>query len=98
MKLFFTDKPDCGVKGIYFEPETTLEKYEANRNIKPTIFQPEYLSQYTKIQYIPKNGVATNQNVSSDLFDRIVKVKQTGSVIHAIGYRNLIPTFLILRK
>ena len=76
----------------------TLQIYEQKRNIKPTVFQPEYLSQYTKIQYIPKNGVATNQNVSSDLFDHIVKVKQTGSVIHAIGYRNLIPTFLILRK
>ena len=98
MKLYLTDNPDCGVKGITFEKQTTLEKYEVNRNIKPTIFQPEYLSQYTKIQYIPKNGVATNQNVSPDLFDHIVKVKQTGSVIHAIGYRNLIPTFLILRK
>ena len=76
----------------------TLQIYEEKRNIKPTIFQPEYLAQYTKIQYIPKNGVATNQNVSPDLFDHIVKVKQTGSVIHAIGYRNLIPTFLILRK
>ena len=76
----------------------TLKIYEAKRNIKPTIFQPEYLDQYTKIQYIPKNGVATNQNVSSELFDEIIKVKQTGSVIHAIGYQNLIPTFLILRK
>ena len=76
----------------------TLQIYEQKRNIKQTVFQPEYLAQYTKIQYIPKNGVATNQNVSSELFDEIIKVKQTGSVIHAIGYRNLIPTFLILRK
>jgi hypothetical protein len=76
----------------------TLQIYEAKRNIKPTVFQPEHLAQYKNIQYIPKNGVATNQNVSSDLFDHIVKVKQTGSVIHAIGYRNLVPTFLILRK
>jgi hypothetical protein len=76
----------------------TLKKYEQKRGIKPTVFQPEYLSEYKNIQYIPKNGVATNQNVSPDLFDHIVKVKQTGSVIHAIGYRNLVPTFLILRK
>jgi hypothetical protein len=76
----------------------TIDKLNASRGIKPTVFSPNWLSEYTNVKYIPKNGVGTNKNVSADLFDEIIKVKQIGNVVHAIGYRDLKPEFLILSK
>ncbi len=76
----------------------TIDKLNASRGIKPTVFSPTWLSEYTKVKYIPKNGVGTNKNVSFDLFDEIIKVKQIGNVIHAVGLRKEVPTFLILSK
>jgi len=76
----------------------TIDKLNASRGIKPTVFMPTWLSEYTKVKYIPKNGVGTNKNVSVDLFDEIIKVKQIGNVVHAVGLRKEVPTFLILSK
>jgi hypothetical protein len=76
----------------------TIDKLNAIRNIKPTVFSPNWLIEYTNVKYIPKNGVGTNKNVSADLFDEIIKVKQIGNTIHAVGLRKEVPTFLILSK
>jgi hypothetical protein len=76
----------------------TIDRLNAMRCIKPTVFSPNWLSEYTNVKYIPKNGVGTNKNVSADLFDEIIKVKQIGDTIHAIGYRKLEAEFLILEK
>lgn len=76
----------------------TLQIYEAKRNIKPTIFQPSYLSEYKIISYVSGNGIGINKNVDMNLFDEIIQVKKIGKTIHSIGYRNLVPTYLIMRK
>lgn len=76
----------------------TLQIYEAKRNIKPTIFQPAYLSEYRIVSYVAGNGIGINQNVDMNLFDEIIQVKKIGKTIHAFGFRNLMPTYLILRK
>jgi hypothetical protein len=77
---------------------STIDRLNAMRCIKPTVFSPNWLSEYTNIKYIPKNGVGTNKNVSADLFDEIVKEKIVEGVIHAKGYIGKVPTFLILSK
>ena len=77
---------------------STIDRLNAMRCIKPTVFSPNWLSEYTNIKYIPKNGVGTNKNVSADLFDKIVKVEIVEDVIHAKGYIGKRKTFLILSK
>jgi hypothetical protein len=76
----------------------TIDKLNAMRNIKPTVFMPTWLSEYTNVKYIPKNGVGTNKNVSADLFDEIIKIEMKQDVVHCVGLRGQKQTILILSK
>jgi hypothetical protein len=76
----------------------TIDKLNAIRNIKPTVFMPTWLIEYTNIKYIPKNGVGTNKNVSADLFDEIIKIEMKQDVVHCVGLRGRKQTILILSK
>jgi len=77
---------------------TTLEKYEASRNIAPTIFEPKELKDYKIIRYLAKKGTAVNKSVSSDLFTVITKISAHQNTIQAIGIHNNKPVVLILQK
>jgi hypothetical protein len=76
----------------------TIDRLNAMRSIKPTVFMPNWLSEYTKVKYIPKNGVGTNKNVSTDLFDEIIKIEMKQDVVHCVGLRGKKQTILILSK
>ena len=80
----------------------TLEKYEAKRNIKPTIFRPSWLSEYSKCYTVrtikDSKRVVTTQRVHTHLFDEIIKMKVESGDIHAVGLIKEKQTFLILRK
>ena len=68
------------------------------RCIKPTVFSPNWLSKYTNVKYIPKNGVGTNKNVSAALFDAIIKIDMIKDVVHCVGLSGRKQTILILSK
>lgn len=76
----------------------TLKIYEQKRNIKPTVFSPNWLSEYKIVSYVANNGIGINQNLNMNLFDEIIRVKKVGKFIHAFGFRKTVPTYLILRK
>lgn len=77
---------------------TTLEKYEAKRNLEPTIFEPSELKDYKIIRYLASKGTAINKAVSSDLFTVITKMSEHNGIVQAVGVCNNKPVVLILKK
>ncbi len=75
----------------------TLEKYNQKAH-KPTEFHPDELRHKRIISCLGKKGVCHNPIVTFDLFDSVHFMKDTGITIHAIAYRGLEPTTLILER
>lgn len=80
----------------------TLKIYEAKRGIKPTIFRPNSLIEYSKCYSIKtikgSNRVVTTQRVHTNLFDEIIRLKVENGDVHCVGLIKEKQTFLILRK
>jgi len=77
---------------------STLQRLEASRNIKPTIYQPEWLKECKLTKHLKVEQTAKNQHLKAEIFDNIVKMKEIGSTIQATGYNKGVPTLLILEK
>lgn len=77
---------------------STLQRLEASRNIRPTIYQPECLRSCKLTKHLKVEQTAKNQHLKAEMFDNIVKMKQIGSTIQAIGYNKGVPTLLILER
>jgi hypothetical protein len=77
----------------------TLQRLEASRNINPTRFYPESLSNYKIQRYVPNKQFAKNKLLKTELFEQIIKVTEYGNTVQAIGYdKEFKPTILILEK
>lgn len=77
---------------------TTLQRLEASRRIKDTVYQPEWLKMCKLTKHLKVEQTAKNQHLKAEMFDNIVKMKDFGSVIQAIGYNKGVPTLLILER
>lgn len=76
----------------------TLQRLEASRMIKCTVYQPEWLKSCKLTKHLKVEQTAKNRHLKADLFDNIVKMKEIGSTIQAIGYNKGKPTLLILER
>jgi hypothetical protein len=76
----------------------TLQRLEASRNVTPTIYQPEWLKSCKLTKHLKVEQTAKNKHLKAELFDNIVKMKEIGSTIQAIGYNKGKPTLLILER
>lgn len=76
----------------------TLQRLEASRMIKDTVFQPEWLKSCKLTKHLKVEQTAKNKHLKAELFDNIVKMKEIGSTIQAIGYNKGKPTLLILER
>lgn len=77
---------------------TTLHRLEASRRIKDTVYQPEWLKMCKLTKHLKVEQTAKNQHLKAEMFDNIVKMKDFGSVIQAIGSNKGVPTLLILER
>ena len=76
----------------------TLQRLEASRVINPTVYQPEWLKSCKLTKHLKVEQTAKNKHLKAELFDNIVKMKEIGSTIQAIGYNKGKPTLLILER
>lgn len=77
---------------------STLQRLEASRNIRPTVYQPEWLKDLKLTKHLKKEQTAKNQHLKAEMFDNIVKMKDFGNVIQCVGYNKGVPTILIMEK
>ena len=76
----------------------TLQRLEESRMINPTVYQPEWLKSCKLTKHLKVEQTAKNKHLKAELFDNIVKMKEIGSTIQAIGYNKGKPTLLILER
>jgi len=74
----------------------TLSKYEASRNIQQTKLMPLELSKMTLKSYVANSGMGSRKDITFDNFDQIIKFKQVGNVVQAVGLVGNLGTLLIL--
>lgn len=77
---------------------STLQRLEASRNIRQTVYQPEWLRTCKLTKHLKVEQTSKNQHLKAEMFDNIVKMKEIGSTIQAIGYNKGVPTLLILER
>jgi len=82
------------------EQETILNRYKALARSKQegTRFSPSWLKETTIERYLAKKGTAKNPVISFDMFQVVIKMKEIGNIIHAVGINGENQTLLILKK
>lgn len=80
--------------------QTTLNKYKALAKSKQedTKFSPSWLKDTTIERYLAKRGTARNPVITFDMFQSVIKMKEIGNIIHAVGINGDNQTLLILKR
>jgi hypothetical protein len=79
---------------------STLDRYKALARSKqePTKFSPAWLQDCQIERYLAKKGTAATPIICFEMFQSIIKMKEIGNIIHAVGINGQSQTLLILRK
>ncbi len=82
------------------EQQTILNRYKATAKAKQeeTRFSPSWLKDYEIERYLAKKGTAKTPIISFDMFEVVIKMKEIGNIIHAVGINGDKQTLLILKK
>jgi len=80
--------------------KSTLERYKAIARSKQeaTRFSPNWLKEFEIDRYLAKKGTAKNPVISFDMFQVVIKMKEIGNIVHAVGINGNNQTLLILKK
>lgn len=78
---------------------STLERYKnlAKAKQEETKFSPGWLKNCEIDRYLAKKGTAKNPVISFDMFQSVIKMKEIGNIIHAVGINGNKQTLLILK-
>lgn len=79
---------------------STLDQYKAIAKSKQedTKFSPAWLKDCQIERYLAKKGTAKNPIICFQMFQSIIKMKEIGNTIHAVGINGKSQTLLILKK
>ncbi len=79
---------------------STLDRYKelAKSKQEETRFSPAWLKDCQIERYLAKKGTASTPIICFEMFQSIIKMKEIGNTIHAVGINGKSQTLLILKK